>query len=207
MNTSTNDNGVPYVVAIVAMGPSREDYMAECVNKSSRWRVADETWAINAMAGIIQHDRAFIMDDLPYFQKQARVAPHLEGYQDWLRKAVAPIYTSTAHAEFPASVRFPIEDVTRKLGVAYFNTTVAYAVAYALYIGVREIRMYGCDFTDKENRAFSEAGRACVEYWLRDAAWRNIKVYIPQNSSLCDQSTERKLYGYSVPPNLKSLVP
>lgn len=202
MNTATNDRGNPYCVAVVAMGSSHRDYLDECLAQSSRWKVADETWAINAMAGVIQHDRAFIMDDLPYFQKQARTAPHLAGYQDWLHKSMAPIYTSEPHPEFPASVRYPIEDVVKLLGFSYFNTTVAYAVAYAIYIGVKEMRLYGMDFTDKENKAFSEAGRACVEYWLRDAAWRGIKVYLPKNTSLCDQAAGRVLYGYSTPPSL-----
>lgn len=202
MNTATNDQGVPYVVSIICMGNSHRDYMDECLAQSSRFKVSDETWAVNVMAGVIQHDRAFIMDDLLYFRRQARSVPHLEGYQDWLHKATSPIYTSEPHDEFPASVRYPIEDVVKKLGYAYFNTTVAYAVAYAIYIGVKEIRLYGADFTDKENKAFSEAGRACVEYWLRDAAWRGIKVHLPKNTSLCDQYQNRPLYGYSVQPTL-----
>lgn len=204
MNTATNDRGVPYVVAIVAMGPSHRDYMSECIQKSSRWRVADETWAINAMAGIIEHDRSFIMDDLRYFQKQARGAAHLAGYQDWLTKpSRPPIYTSAVHAEFPSSVEFPLKEVVEHLGFAYFNTTVAYAVAYAIHLGVREMRLYGMDFTDKNNKAFSEAGRSCVEHWLRDARWRGIKVSIAQNSSLMDTATGRALYGYSEPPVVK----
>lgn len=207
MNTATNDRGIPYTVAIVAMGPSHADYLRECLAPSSRFRVADETWAINAMAGVIQYDRAFIMDDLPYFQKQARVAPHLAGYQDWLHKPGPPIYTSTPHPDFPASVRYPIEDVVRLLNFAYFNTTVAYAVAYAIYLGVKEMRLYGMDFTDRNNQAFSEAGRACVEHWIRDARWRRINVVIAPSSSLCDQATGRALYGYSEPPNLSKQQP
>jgi hypothetical protein len=204
MNTATNDRGVPYVVAIVAMGPSRADYVRECVEKSSRWGVADETWAINAMAGIIDHDRAFVMDDLRYFQKQARVAPHLAGYQQWLHQAHRPpIYTSVAYPEFPASVEFPLKEVVEKLGFAYFNTTVAYAVAYAIFLGVRELRLYGLDFTDKKDRHFAEAGRACVEHWLRDARWRGIKLHVAPSSSLLDQGEGRPLYGYSVAPGVK----
>lgn len=202
MNTSTNDNHVPYVVAIVCMGPSHQDYVNECLSQSSRWKVADETWCINAACGVLNHDRAFIMDDLRYFQKQARTAKHLEGYQDWLSKLSAPIYTSTAYPEFPSSVDFPIQEVVRELGYAYFNTTVAYAVAYAIYIRVREIRIYGADFTSSDNKAFNEAGRACVEFWLGRATLMGIKVYIAGRSSLCDQSAGRVLYGYSVPPAL-----
>jgi hypothetical protein len=205
MNTATNDHGKPYCVAIVAMGPSHRDYLDECIQKTSRWKVADETWAINAMAGVIEHDRAFIMDDLRYFQKQARTVPHLAGYQDWLSKpGRPPIYTSVAHPEVPSSVTYPLQEVVAKLGLTYFNTTVAYAVAYAIHIGVREMRLYGMDFTDKTNRAFAEAGRACVEHWLRDARWRGINVAIAPNSSLMDTATGRTLYGYSEPPVVKS---
>lgn len=202
MNTSTNDNHAPYVVAIVCMGPSHRDYVDECLAKSSRWKVADETWCVNAACGVFGHDKAFIMDDLRYFQKQARTAHHLAGYQDWLSKNKAPIYTSKAYPEFPSSVDFPIHEVVRSLGYAYLTTTVAYAVAYAIYIGVREMRLYGMDFTDKENKAFAESGRACVEFWLGRATLMGIKVVIAKNSSLCDQFTGRQLYGYSVQPNL-----
>jgi hypothetical protein len=203
MTTSTNDKEAPYVVAIVGAGPSRNDYLAECVSQSGRQRVADETWAINAMAGVIQHDRAIIMDALPYFAKVARDHEAHDGYRDWLHTHKQPIYTQRHYPEFPSSVEYPLEAVINTLGCAYFNTTVAYAIALAIHIGVRHIKLYGIDFTYANNRGFAEAGRACVEYWLRDAAWRKIKVDIAPSSTLMDQCNQRSLYGYSTPPVIK----
>lgn len=202
MLTSTNDGDAPYTVAIVGAGPSRNDYVEQCILKSGRRSIADETWAINTMAGIIEHDRAIIMDALPYFAKVARDNPTHDGYRDWLRTNKSPIYTQHHYPDFPSSVEYPLEAVINTLGCAYFNTTVAYAIGLAIHIKVRHIKLYGIDFTHSNNRGFSEAGRACVEYWLRDASWRGIKVEIAPSSTLMDQCNGRALYGYSTPPKL-----
>jgi hypothetical protein len=200
MFTSTNDQESPYVVAIVGAGPSRNDYIEQCIKHCGRHRVADETWAINTMAGIIEHDRAIIMDALPYFAKTARQSPAHDGYRDWLHRHPGPIYTQRHYEGFPGSVAYPLEAVINTLGCAYFNTTVAYAIGLAIHIGVRHLKLYGMDFTYADNRGFAEAGRACVEYWLRDAAWRKIKVDIAPSSTLMDQCNGRALYGYSTAP-------
>lgn len=201
MITATNDQHAPYTVALVAMGPSRADYIAECVAKSSRFAVADETWAINAMAGIIDNDVAIIMDDLRYFAKAARENAHLRGYADWLARH-PHILTSEAYPEFPGSRDYPLAEVLGTVGYAYFNNTVPYAVALAIHIGVRHLKIYGCDYTYANNRGFAEAGRACLEYWLAVACARGMKVSIAPSSTLCDHATGRTFYGYSVQPTI-----
>ena len=203
MTTSTNDNRVPYTVAIVAMGASYADYLSECLAKSGRFRVADETWAINAMGGVIQHDRLFAMDDLPYFAKAAKEEnPALIGYGDWLHKHPGPIYAQKSYDDFPGAIPYPLQDVLNSLGYCYFNNTTAYALAFAIHLGVKRIKLYGMDFTYAKNRGFAEAGRACIEHWIRDACWRGIKVTIAPSSTLMDQSDKRPLYGYSIAPTI-----
>jgi hypothetical protein len=208
MLTSTHDHEAPYTVAIVAMGPSHAEYLSDCLRQSSRFRVADETWAINAMAGCIQHDRAIIMDGLEYFAKVARGHESHEGYGDWLRRHPGPIYTQRHYEGFPGSVAYPLEDVLNTVKYPYFNNTCAYAIALAIHVlaPVRAVKpclkIYGMDFTAAGNRGFQEAGRACVEFWLRDATSRGIQVEIARTSTLMDQSLGRPLYGYSVPPRI-----
>ena len=197
--TSTGDQNVPRTVAIVAMGASHRDYLDDALNQSGRHRVADETWAINAMAGVIEHDRAFIMDDLRYFARQARETPALDGYRDWLHRHPGPIYTSAVHPEYPGAVRFPLEDVLNSLRFDYFNSTPAYALAYAIHLGVPHVKLYGLDYTGKD-RGFNEAGRACFEYWIAVAVQRGMKVSLSPNCTLCDHVFGRPLYGYAVPP-------
>ncbi len=199
--TSTGDGESPYTVALVAMGPSRQEYLNECLNRSSRFQVADETWAINAMGGVIQHDRLICMDALPYFAKAARdTNPALAGYADWLSKHPGPIYTQRRYEGFPGSVEYPLKEVLKDCGYAYFNNTVAYAVGLALLMKVRHLKLYGCDFTAGQH-ADGQTGRACVEYWLAVACGRGMKVTIASTSTLCDQKAGRPLYGYSSPPN------
>ncbi len=203
MTTSTGDHESPYTVAIVAMGPSHADYMRECTARSGRGRVADETWAINAMGGIIQHDRLICMDALPYFAKAAREEnPALDGYRDWLHTHPGPIYTQRVYEGFPGSVEFPLKAVLESLGgYAYFNNTVAYAVALAIHLKVKHLKLYGCDFTAGQH-ADGQTGRACVEFWLAVAWQRGMRITIAPSSTLCDQKTNRQLYGYSKPPAL-----
>ncbi|MGV3659799.1 MAG: hypothetical protein ACO1TE_06435 [Prosthecobacter sp.] len=200
MTTSTGDNGAPYTVAIVAMGPSRGDYLSECVKQSSRHRVADETWAINAMGGVIQHDRLICMDALPYFAMAAREAsPALDGYRDWLAKHPGPVYSQKRYEGFPGSVEYPLAAVLNACGYAYFNNTVAYAVGLAIQQQVRHLKLYGCDFTAGQH-ADGQTGRACVEYWLSVCIQRGMRVTISPSSTLCDQKSGRVLYGYSKAP-------
>lgn len=199
--TSTNDRGIPRCVAIVAMGPSYKDYTDECSAASGRLAVADETWAINVMAGIIQNDRAFIMDDLSYFAKAAREHKHLAGYGDWLHRHPM-IYTSRADKDFPGSVDYPLAEVLSTVKFPYFNTTCPYALAYAIHMGIPHVKLYGMDYTQKENRGMAEAGRACMEYWIAVACSRGIKVTLSQSTTLCDQAMGRQLYGYSFQPDV-----
>ena len=91
----------------------------------------------------------------------------------------------------------PNAEVLKKTGYAYLNNTVAYAIAYAIAKEVKELHLYGIDFTHK-NVAFAEAGRACCEFWLAIATTKGIKINIAYNSSLLDTNVpdQEKLYGY-----------
>lgn len=155
------------------------------------------------MGGIIEHDRLFVMDDLPYFAKAARTEnPALVGYKDWLHKHPGPIYAQKSYKDFPGAVKYPLEDVLNVIQYPYINNTTAYALCYAIYLGVKHIKLYGMDFTYANNRGFAEAGRACIEHWIRDACWRGIKVTIAESSTLMDQFKNRELYGYSKQPTI-----
>ena len=84
----------------------------------------------------------------------------------------------------------------QKSGYAYFNNTVAYAIAYALIQDITDLHLYGIDFTHKDVN-FAEAGRACCEFWLAIAISKKLK-YIAHNSSLLDMNVpdDQKFYGY-----------
>jgi SAM-dependent methyltransferase len=195
---------VPQSVAIVAMGASALTYVSLCSQAGDRHRLADETWVVNAMAGVLAHDRVFHMDDMRLQEMRAAVNPkgNVAGLANWLRTHPGPIYTSRAYPEFPGAVEFPLAEVMTKTGHGYFNSTVAYAIAYALHLkltqgGPRRLELYGIDFS-YPNGHKREKGRACVEFWLGLCSAHGIDFMIARDSTLMDASVPEaeKMYGY-----------
>ena len=183
----------PGSVAIVAMGLSHADYMLAALHSGGKRNVADEVWGINAIGGVLQCDRVFMMDRPSYLLS----FPEGLDYQ-WMWTYQGPIYTSVSDMpELKWVEEYPLEDVLNCIRYPYLNTTVAYAVAYAIYLGVRSISLYGCDFTYPDNHA-GESGRGCVEFLLGIAAERGIKIHVAGRSTLLDvgQPMKDRFYGY-----------
>jgi hypothetical protein len=189
----------PDHVVILGLGPSMEHYVDVTKRLGARRVLADEVWGINALGDVIQCDRVFHMDDVRVQQVRADAAPfsNIAAMLGWLKNHPGPIYTSRLHADYPGLVAFPLEAVINDLGFAYFNSTAAYAVAYAIHIGVKKISLFGCDFT-YPNAHHAEKGRGCVEFYLGVAAARGIEIAISDRSSMMDAClTEAdRLYGY-----------
>jgi hypothetical protein len=189
----------PAHVAILGLGPSLAQFVDLTRRLGGRSRLCDEVWAINALGDVLACDRVFHMDDVRIQEIRAQAAPesNIAAMLAWLRKHPGPVYTSRTHADYPGLVAYPLEDVINSSGFAYFNSTAAYAVAYAIHIGVQKISLFGIDFT-YPNAHDAEKGRACVEFWLGIAAGRKIKISIPVHSSLMDacHTQAERLYGY-----------
>lgn len=190
---------IPAHVAILGLGPSLEGYVDIAKRLGGRQAFADEIWGINAVAGVIQCDRVFHMDDVRV--QEARAAAQLDSniarMLDWLRSHPGPVYTSRVHEAYPGLVAYPLQDVVNSCGWSYFNSTAAYAVAYAVHIGVQQISLFGFDFTYRSSHK-AEKGRACVEFHLGIAAARGISIGLPTNSSLMDSMAPlcERVYGY-----------
>lgn len=189
----------PEHVVILGLGPSLETYVDLVKRLGSRRRFADEVWGINALGDIIQCDRIFHMDDVRIQEIRAAARPrsNIAAMLEWLREHPGPIYTSRAKQDYPGMVDFPLSDVINSTGHAYFNSTAAYAVAFAVHLGVKKVSLFGCDFSYAKSHD-AEKGRGCVEFWLGIASERGIDLGISDRSSLMDmcEPQERRLYGY-----------
>lgn len=189
---------VPETVAIVAMGESSRTFMASAANKGGK--LVDEVWAINAMGGVIQHDRLFHMDDMRIQQARADKSDgSIAGMMKWLPDNSAPVYTSKVYPEYPCAVEYPIEWVLNRTKHCYFNNTVPYALAFAIALGVKHVHLYGCDYSYARDAHHREKGRACLEYWLGIAGTHGIAVTVPNDTSLLDANEKLgrdTLYGY-----------
>ncbi len=186
-------------IAILGLGPSLEQYSDLVKRLGGRSKFCDEVWAINALGDVFACDLVFHMDDVRIQEIRAAAAPesNIAAMLPWIKKSKVPVVTSRAHPDYPALVDYPLEDVLNHLQYDYFNSTAAYAVAFAIHIGASKISVFGMDFS-YANTHQAEKGRACVEYWLGQAQARGIELAVPKNSSLLDarHSRAERLYGY-----------
>lgn len=190
---------VPGHVVILGLGPSLEAYVDLAKRLGGRRALCDEVWGINSVAGVVQCDRVFHMDDIRVQLARATAQPesNIARMVDWMRGHPGPIYTSRPHPDFPGLVAYPLEDVINSCGIAYFNSTAAYAVAYAVHIGVKQISCFGFDFTYPDSHK-AEKGRACVEFHLGIGKARGITIGFPAATTLMDANApfEERVYGY-----------
>lgn len=181
-------------VAIVAMGLSHREFILAKTHSQP----IDEVWAINAMSGVVFHDRVFMMDPASRFLDTEDAGTQTGIMRDVLKKHPGPIYTCELDSRCPGLVEYPLEEVVNFLGTWYLNNTVAFAIAFAIAAKVEKLYLYGIDFSYKGNVHFAEAGRACCEFLLSKAIERGISVGVAESSSLLDNTTpvQEKLYGY-----------
>lgn len=186
----------PESVAILGLGPSLNEFVE--LSKRLGGRHVEEVWGINSLGDVFNCDRIFHMDDVRIQEIRAAERPdsNIAKMLNWMRRHPGPIYTSRVHPDYPGLVPFPLQEVCGRFNQAYFNSTAAYAVAYAVFLGVKRLEVYGNDFT-YPNAHHAEKGRACVEFWLGIAVSLGIDVKVPHTSSLLDAcAAHERLYGY-----------
>ena len=191
----------PRSVALVAMGPSVVDYITDTFTQEYKKEWVDEVWAINMASQGIWHDVVFWMDDLV---GQNGFRPDLMA---GLRARGKPVVTTVRNRDLvPLSYDYPAQEVVQLgwecFGRPYLNNGVVMAVAYALWKGVKRLRIYGADFT-YPNRNYAEAGRACIEAWIVFASSKGMHVSVSGSSSLFDAiSSHAGIYGFREQPEL-----
>lgn len=186
-------------VAIVAMGPSGNGYLDYVKCLGARGVYCDEVWGINAIGDLLHCDRIFHMDDVRVQMARAEAKPesNIARMVDWLREHPGPIYTSHYEPGFPGLVEFPLRLIVKDMQDMYFNGTVPYAVAFALWSGVKKLSIFGCDYSF-EHSHHAERGRACLEYWLGKAKMMGVGWSLPRTTSLLDacEGPDALTYGY-----------
>lgn len=186
-------------VAILGLGPSVRQFLELAKRFGGRRAFCDEVWGINALGDVFACDRVFHMDDVRIQEIRAAAKPESNIAQmlKWMKTHPGPIITSRAHPDYPGLVEFPLGEVLTANPLGYFNSTAAYAVAYALHVGATKISLFGMDFTYPDVHD-AEKGRACVEFWLGIAAERGVELSMPKTTSLMDAMNPQaqRFYGY-----------
>lgn len=193
-------------VALIGMGPTADAFARHAAMAGDSAALFDEVWTVNAFGSVFHVDRIFHMDDVRIQQIRADGGnKQIANMLKWLRRVKTPVFTSRAHPDYPMLEEFPLEDVVNTTGgMLYFNSTPAYAVAYAMHIGVSHLMLFGIDYAFND-KYFAERGRSCIEFWLGRAMERRIgqppaedcmEVGVPKGAWLFDNNRSDTLYGY-----------
>lgn len=166
------------------------------------WHNADTTdfWVFNESASIGWPkvvNAVFQMHSDPVWKNPLnRNDPH---YHKWMGKEHPyPIYMLRKHPDVPSSIEYPLDEICIALLPAffkgsnlsrYFTSSVAYALALAIYKGYERIELYGVEMESETEYRYQRDG---VFFWLGIAVGRGVEVSIPGEAGLFSEP----LYGY-----------
>lgn len=168
-------------VAICGPGVSIKDLFSEASRAGGAHLLADETWCVDSMGEMLNNDRTFHLSPVTKLDESAG---------RWIC-GCKTVYSSCPDERFPNVTPFPIERVIEALNVAYFNSSAAYAIAFAIAERVGRIKVYGLDPPTARERAN-------VEFLLCKAIHYNTAVEISGSSTLLDNDVphDKKVYGF-----------
>ena len=158
----------PKSVTILAMGPTTMQYISQIGGQFER--PTKHVWAINN-AGMWFHDIDLIiaMDD---FKRDSKTHPK---YVKALTNRGVPILTCTTYETYPSQQEYPTVEVMVYLDVASdwaphpLDNSCNYALAYAMYRGMKEIHLYGYEFRAPiTEKAYMEAQKYAMEKYGRN---------------------------------------
>jgi SAM-dependent methyltransferase len=193
----------PKSVALVCLGPSHRAYIGANFEPDLSEVVTgvDEIWTLNRGIGVFRHDLAFVMD---HIQGEADKHPR---YGAMLWKHNKPIITSDNYPNWPNHVRqFPFKEIWNwTIGAVnpmhgdWYHNSVAYIVVYAGFIGVKELRVFGADYS-LHSSGVVEDGHPNVAYWVGKMEAVGLKVVAPADSSFLNVNQRSWIYGYQNDP-------
>ena len=135
-----------------------------------------ETWGINIAGSFFPEKKisyCFAFDELPseYVKEM---------------KALAPVISFQPYAD----IKYPLKEIEKAFNTKYFVNTVGFMIAYAIYIGVIRLSLYGCDTIIGAMWQRESKG---VEYWLGRAEEHGIELRLPPKSGLL-RSMQGRIY-------------
>jgi len=102
-------------------------------------------------------------------------------------RAKAPIISWQNYAD----IKYPLDEIIKEFGTEYFSNTISYMIAYAIYMKVPQVRLYG---VDAPYGGIYDIERSGIEYWIGRAAERGIKI-IPSEGSHLLRTIQGSIYG------------
>lgn len=217
----------PRTVAIVACGATQADW--HNVNYTYERKVprVDVVWSLNKALRTVKCDLGFVMDDLvgecrrspEYAADLAELqVPIITSTVDPQVKALLPKvdlwpypvaavihfagclilkHRGSSYAEIkarPDRVHFYAQHAAN-----YLHNSVPYMLAYALFLGMQGVQLWGADYTFPGQEA-REDDRANCEYWVGMLRMAGVELYVSPRTTLLNQRQQPYLYGFGARP-------
>ena len=152
-----------------------------------------QVWGVNAVVTWRPVDVTFHMHHLD--PRQDRDSINQRTFEKIIRSNV-PLVTLDRYKEFPSSIRFPFRWVYGTFKTDYISNSISYMVAYALYLGVKKIDMYGVNMSTQVEYMMEKGN---VEAWIALARGHGAEVTVHRNEwCAIERSGDNLIYGYGV---------
>lgn len=218
---------MPESVAIVALGPSQSQWFYGNGTYERAVPPVDEVWSLNKGLRTIKADVGWILDDL--VGEARRSEEYANDIRNFNIPIITTTIDHDVKELFPKVDlhEYPMQEIIWQAGVRYgvvsgqkvadlkvngesirtvgkdlamhFQNSVPMMIAYALYIGVRRLYLYGVDYSYPGQEA-NEKGRANCSYWVGFTRGQAMQVHINRDSTLMDTRDPLFIYGYARPP-------
>lgn len=192
----------PEKIAILALGPSHQEYMRAMLTTGADPLPFDEVWTVNHGMRAFRADVAFDMHEARYLSDKGN--PQHTYHREMVKAFKGPVLMTVPYKGIKNCLAYPLQDLINFIGPnnVYLNNTIPYMLAYAHMIGVKDIGLFGADYHYPGVPA-EENGKACTEFWVGFLRGRGVEVRIASSSTLTDANQERPLYGYKHTPQIK----
>lgn len=100
-----------------------------------------------------------------------------------------PVIMQRVERDIPTSQSFPLDEVSEAVGADFF-CTISYMLAYGVYLGYEEIKLYGIILAHETEYIRQ---RPSVKYYIGVAHARGVKVWAPEETQLTHSAWR---YGY-----------
>lgn len=191
---------VPEKVVIVGGGTTRTFFLKSLSVHEDVWK-GHEVWGLNTgIRWLKKADMFFLMDDMDLF------GHNFPDYGRDMENETRPILTSHVYPQYPTAIEYPLIEMMEFYGPTvrpYFHDgSGGYLLAYAGFVGVKELNIFGMDYAAHEAR---EEGRECAEFWAGVISARGTRVKVSTASTFLNENqTQKKLYGYLKPPTIRT---
>ena len=172
---------------------SRVALIGTCPSSRMLAPYGDPSWQIwacspdNAYGRLPRVDAWFeLHGDLEWSESANWGAPR---YVEWLKKQTFPIYAQNQDV-IPNAIAFPKDLMVQKFGRYFFTSTFAWAFAYAIDQGAKEIGLFGIDMEVASEYQYQ---RPAIQHFIWLAGTQGITVYAPDESSILQPPA---FYGY-----------